>query len=219
MVELKFCGLTRASDAATAVQVGASYCGVVFAGGPRVVTPEQARAVFAAVTGTRVGRVGVFGPQGADEIAQIASGVPLDVVQLHGGAPRALLIALRQRGMQRVWPVVHLSPDQAAVSEDVASLFAAGADAVVLDAAVGGKLGGTGVALDWAALAPHIARLRQHGQVVLAGGLRPENVARAVAVAAPDIVDVSSGVEVAPGVKDPERMRVFADAARRGEVQ
>lgn len=218
MVEVKFCGLTRPEDAATAVAVGGDYCGVIFAGGPRQLTPAQARQVFAAVTGTRVGRVGVFGPQGADEIARIVDALSLDVVQLHGGAPRDLLIALRQRGIPRVWPVAHVAPGQARVDDELATWFAEGADAVVLDAAVAGKLGGTGTALDWAALAPGIARWRAHGKVVLAGGLRPANVAEAVAVAAPDIVDVSSGVEVTPGVKDPERMRVFA-AAARGEVQ
>jgi phosphoribosylanthranilate isomerase len=101
---------------------------------------------------------------------------------------------------------------------DPASWFDVGADAVVLDAAVVGQLGGTGVAIDWAALAPEMHRLRMRGRVVLAGGLRPENVARAVALATPDIVDVSSGVESAPGAKDPERMRAFARAVRTDEV-
>jgi phosphoribosylanthranilate isomerase len=74
------------------------------------------------------------------------------------------------------------------------------------------------VALDWRALAPSVQELRQGGRVVLAGGLTPENVAGAVALVAPDVVDVSSGVESAPGIKDPQRMRAFASAVRGHEV-
>jgi phosphoribosylanthranilate isomerase len=116
-----------------------------------------------------------------------------------------------------VWAVAHVTDP--AVVDAAAPWFDDGIDAVVLDAAVPGKLGGTGVSLDWAAVAPAVQRLRQRGRVVLAGGLRPENVAAALDVVAVDIVDVSSGVESAPGIKDPERMRAFADAVRTHEVR
>jgi phosphoribosylanthranilate isomerase len=117
----------------------------------------------------------------------------------------------------RVWAVAHVT--DVSVVEAAAAWFDDGVDAVVLDAAVPGKLGGTGVALEWSVIAPAVERLRMRGPVVLAGGLRPENVGAALAAVGVDIVDVSSGVESAPGIKDPERMRAFAAAVRAHEVQ
>lgn len=217
MVEVKFCGLTRAQDAAEAVALGAGYVGAIFAGGPRELSPERAREVLepAAVTGAR--RVGVFGAQSLAEILRIASVANLDVAQLSYGGSAEHRIGLRAAFAGRVWAVAHVA-DAAAV-DSAAAWFADGIEAVVLDAAVAGKIGGTGVALDWAALAPAVRRLRERGRVVLAGGLRPENLAAALDVVAVDIVDVSSGVESAPGIKDPSRMRAFADAVRAHEVR
>ena len=218
MVEVKFCGLTRPEDAALAVELGAAYCGVIFAGGPRLLTLDRAREVLAPVTGPLTKRVGVFGTQSVDEALHIADKLALDVLQFADSVASTRRIGLRERFSGLLWQVAHTDPASGAAMTDPASWFDDGADAVVLDAAVAGQLGGTGVALDWAALAPEMHRLRARGTVVLAGGLRPENVARAIALATPDIVDVSSGVESAPGAKDPERMRAFARAARTNEV-
>ncbi len=218
-VAVKFCGLTRPQDAELAVELGARYCGVIFAGGPRLLTPARAQAVLASVNGTGVARVGVFGVQDADSILQIADETALDVLQLSRSVDAAQLVRLRMQFDGLVWGVAHTQPSVPRAEADPAFWFDIGADAVVLDAAVEGQLGGTGVALDWAALAPDVARLRARGRVVLAGGLRPENVARAIALASPDVVDVSSGVESTPGIKDPERMRAFARAAHAHEVR
>ena len=98
--------------------------------------------------------------------------------------------------------------------DDVGDLFAS-SDAVVLDAKVSGRLGGTGVALPWASLAARLESVRDDrrpAKLVLAGGLRPENVSMAISLLRPDVVDVSSGVETAPGIKDHARMRAFRDA-------
>jgi phosphoribosylanthranilate isomerase len=97
------------------------------------------------------------------------------------------------------------------------SLFGA-ADAVLLDARVDGSLGGSGIAVSWAAIALQVDAVRRGRRLVLAGGLRPENVAAAVETLAPDVLDVSSGVESAPGIKDHARMRAFA-AAASGRVE
>lgn len=215
MVEVKFCGLTRAEDAAEAVALGAGYVGAIFAGGPRARSPEVARQVLRAAAGTPTRRVGVFAAQSVDEVLRIASVAELDIVQLSYGASQVHRIGLRAAFDGSVWAVAHVT-DATAV-EAAARWFDDGIDAVVLDAAVPGKLGGTGVALDWEAVAPAVQRLRQRGRVVLAGGLRPENVGNALNVVAVDIVDVSSGVESAPGIKDPERMRAFASAVRAHE--
>src|SRR5207237_471925 len=92
------------------------------------------------------------------------------------------------------------------------------ADAVLLDAHVPGMLGGTGVALPWIALAYELQRHHVGAPIVLAGGLRPENVAAAIAAIAPSVVDVSSGVESSPGIKDHERMRAFCDAVAHASI-
>ncbi|HEY0779269.1 MAG TPA: hypothetical protein VGD56_14985, partial [Gemmatirosa sp.] len=142
----------------------------------------------------------------------LAHAAALDVVQLHADPDTAAVAAVRRHWTGEVWAVVRVAGTD--VPAHTASLFDV-ADAVVLDARVdGGPLGGTGVALPWAALADALAPLRGRTPLVLAGGLRPENVAAAVAALAPDVVDVSSGVERAPGVKDHTRMAAFATAAR-----
>jgi phosphoribosylanthranilate isomerase len=218
VVEIKFCGLTRAADAAELPALGAGYAGVIFAGGPRLSTPAQAADILRPLAGTSVRRVAVFGTQQVHEMLEIADKVVLDVLQLTAGVNRDILVALRAGFAGEIWPVAHTQPGASRSNVDPIDWYADGAAAVVLDAAVPGTLGGTGVPLDWQAMAPDIARLREVGRVVLAGGLRPENVAEAVRVAAPDVVDVSSGVERSPGVKDLEQMRAFADAVRACEV-
>ena len=206
---MKFCGLTRPEDARFAAELGASYLGVIFAGGPRRLTPARAAEVLGDHGPLRVG---VVGTQSAEEIADIADTAGLDVVQLHGDPTAADVERVRRRFGGRVWGVLRL--DAPALPERAVGLFEV-ADAVLLDAKVAGHTGGgTGVALDWHALAPALERFRGAAPLVLAGGLRPENVAQAIALVAPDVVDVASGVERqgAPGVKDHARMRGFADA-------
>jgi phosphoribosylanthranilate isomerase len=204
---IKFCGLTRPEDAAYAAELGAAYLGVIFAGGPRRLTPERAAEVLGE-RGPR--RVGVIGTQSPEEIAEIAAVAGLDVVQLHGDPTAEDVDRVRRRFGGQVWGVLRL--DTPELPARAAGLFAA-ADAVLLDAKVAGQSGGgTGVALDWQGLAPELERFRGRAPLVLAGGLRPENVAEAIGHIAPDVVDVASGVERAPGVKDHSRMRGFADA-------
>lgn len=217
MADVKFCGLTRPEDAALAVELGASYAGVIFAGGPRLLTPARAAEVLRPTVGSRTKRVGVLGQQEPSAAMEIADAAGLDVLQLSYGADRARRVGLRNIFRGSLWAVVHIRPGDARSADDPLQWFDDGVDALVLDAAVPGQLGGTGVALDWAALAPEVERLRRRGRVVLAGGLRPSNVADAVSLARVEVVDVSSGVESAPGIKDPELMRAFAKAARLHE--
>ena len=204
---VKFCGLTRPEDAAMASSLAAAYAGVIFAGGPRLLAPERARAVLASAGAAR--KVGVFGAQSPDEIGTIARDVGLDVVQLHGDPGPADVEAVRACFAGEVWAVLRC--EGADVPETTRELFAT-ADAVVLDARVPGQLGGTGVTVAWHQLGDVLAPWRIAG-LVLAGGLTPANVAEAVRALAPEVVDVSSGVELAPGVKDHERMRAFKRAA------
>jgi phosphoribosylanthranilate isomerase len=210
--EVKFCGLTRPEDAAMAAKLGAGYAGVIFAGGPRLLTPARAREVLAQASG--VLKVGVFGTQTPAEIGVIAREVGLDIVQLHGDPTAAEVAAVRAQFAGRVWAVVRC--EGATIPPTTDEIFVA-ADAVVLDAKVPGQLGGTGVTVPWTALREVLAPFGDEAPLVLAGGLTPANVAEAVRALQPAVVDVSSGVEVAPGVKDHERMRAFQRAATGGE--
>ena len=213
MTAVKFCGLTRPDDAALAGALGAGYAGVIFAGGPRLVSPAEARRVLDAAGGT-VRRVGVFGAQAPHEIAATAQEAALDVVQLHADPTAEFVEEVRARYDGVVWAVLRTSGTLA--SDRAAELFAV-ADAVLLDAHVAGALGGTGHALAWDALRTAVNRARGTRRLVLAGGLTPTNVGTAIAALAPDVVDVSSGVEQGPGVKDHSRMRAFAEAVARAQ--
>jgi phosphoribosylanthranilate isomerase len=206
--EIKFCGLTRPVDAAFAASLGASYVGVIFAGGPRSLNVPRAMEVLSVVP-PNIGRVGVFADQDADEITRMTDVLELDVVQLHGSFDPARISILRKGFSGEIWPVCRTS--SAALPPIVTEMLSAG-DGLLLDAAVSGKLGGTGVTLPWAELAEPLRDLRRFKRIILAGGLRPENVGQAIAALSPDVVDVSSGVESAPGIKDHDRMREFRDA-------
>ncbi len=210
MVEVKFCGLTRVADAQYAATLGASYAGVIFAGGPRERTPEQAAELWSALP-RAVRRVGVFGRDVLERLPRVRDLIEVDVVQLHGDPTAEELQAVRRVFTGQVWTVART---EGAVLPDGLSTFFAEADAVVLDAKVAGQLGGTGVAFDWQGVAAALERMRSGARLVVAGGLRPSNVAEAVRVLRPQVVDVSSGVESAPGIKDQSQMRAFFEAAQ-----
>jgi len=209
-VDLKFCGMTRETDVAYAASLGSAYVGVIFAESPRRVDPAAARVLLAPARGLAK-TVGVFGPVTTETVATIAAEGALDVVQLHGDPSPALIERMRSVFGGEVWAVIRIAgsdmPPEAEALMNVA-------DAVVLDAKVAGRLGGTGTVFDWEGVATTLDRVRGRARIVLAGGLNPENVARAVRIVAPDVVDVSSGVESAPGIKDHARMRAFGDAVR-----
>lgn len=217
---VKICGLVRADDAAFAARAGAAFVGSIFAGGPRAVDAaaahrnvEAARAAARAAGRPAPRGVAVVGAQTPADAARLARDAALDVVQLHADPDARDVDALRRAWPGPVWAALRVAGTT--LPAHAADLFAA-ADAVVVDAKVhGGALGGTGVALDWAALADALAAVRGRTTLVLAGGLRASNVAEAVARLAPDVVDVSSGVEAAPGVKRAEDVLSFIAEAGR----
>ena len=205
-IRVKVCGLTRASDAATAVAAGAAYLGVVFAGGPRVVSPAQAAAIRAAAGEVPV--FGVYGEQPVANILELSRTAGLNGAQLHGPYRREDAARLRAEGLL-VWRVVRI-----AAPGDLDHLAEAStdADAVLVEPRVEHALGGAGVSLELAVARE--ARRRLAGvTMVLAGGLNPGTVAEAVALVRPEVVDVSSGVEHLPGIKDPEKIARFMEAA------
>ncbi len=204
-VKIKVCGLMRPVDAVRSVEAGASYLGVVFAGGPRAVTPAGAGEVVQAGGGVPV--LGVFVDQRAEEILQICEQAGLSGAQLHGSYPPSVAARLRAAGL-RVWRVVRI-----AVPSDLDALREAipESEAVLVEPRVLHAPGGAGVPLDLAIAREARGRLAGH-PMVLAGGLKPETVAEALALVRPEVVDVSSGVERQPGIKDPDRLARFAEA-------
>jgi phosphoribosylanthranilate isomerase len=211
-VEIKFCGIMRREDANAAAALGASYVGVIFAGGPRMLSGERAAEVLGDISAP-VRRVGVFADQPVDELLEIAGTARLDVVQLHGAVDPARVREIRKRFAGDIWQVVRVTGTTLPESMNE---IARAANGLLLDAYSPGTLGGTGVALPWEEIAEAVTTVRSNAhsnfRLILAGGLRPENVARAIAAISPDVVDVSSGVESAPGIKDHDRMRAFRDA-------
>jgi phosphoribosylanthranilate isomerase len=202
---VKICGLIRAADGALAAEAGAGYLGVVFAGGPRMATTAQAAAIVAAAPGVPV--LGVFSSQTVDEILRIRDQSGLAGAQLHGVYPREAAARLRQEGLLvwRVWRIAEPG------DLDILSEMAEDADALLVEPRVAHAEGGTGVSLDLAVARE--ARSRLAGRtMVLAGGLTPDTVRAAVALVGPEVVDVSSGVERLPGIKDPDKIASFLEA-------
>lgn len=203
---VKICGLTVAAEALACAELGVWGIGVVFAAeSPRRVDAARAAEVLAPLPGG-VARVGVFVATPPQEMAAVARRAGLTHLQVHGGDPAAARAA---SGL----PVIEgVRVDGAAALERAR---ASAADLVLLDAAVPGRHGGTGRAFDWSLLEERPLER----PFVLAGGLRPGTVAGAVARLRPAMVDVSSGVEWAPGRKDPDLVRAFVAAvAAAGSV-
>jgi phosphoribosylanthranilate isomerase len=201
VIRVKICGITRAEDGVLAAELGASAIGLVFwPNSPRVVDVARARAIVAALP-PFVSAVGVFVNQ-QDEAVRIAREAGLAAVQFHGD---------ESADSYRDFPVRVI---KAIAVRDVTATVAASAvpDAahVLLDAHDPVKRGGTGRTIDWS-VAAEIARRRP---VILSGGLNAENVVDAVAAVRPYAIDVSSGVETAPGRKDPGKMRALFDMLR-----
>ncbi|MGH7582991.1 MAG: phosphoribosylanthranilate isomerase [Gemmatimonadales bacterium] len=207
-VDAKICGLTRADDAAFAARHGAWRLGVVFAGGPRAVTVEAARAVVAAAAGVPV--LGVFGSQPLATILEVLTGAGLSGAQLHGDITDIEAGELRRQRYE-VWRVVPVD-GESALAADLA-YAALEADAIVIEARRPGGSGGLGVPIPLG-VAAAARRAAPPVRFVLAGGLTPESVGEAIRVVAPDVVDVSSGVEHTPGVKDHARLARFLEIVR-----
>ncbi len=207
-VDAKICGLTRPEDAALAVRIGVHRLGVIFAGGPREVTVATAARIVAVADGVPV--IGVFGTHAAPEIVAIALAAGLRGVQLHGVGPPERAERLRDAGLE-VWGVATASR-----LDDLPPAIATArhaADVVLVEPRLPGGSGGRGVALP-----PSLVRAARAAlpgiRFALAGGLTAETVAEAIRVGAPDLVDVSSGVESGPGVKDPDRLARFLEIVR-----
>ena len=223
---VKICGNTNLEDAALSAELGADAVGFVFAASKRQVIPAEVAAITSRLP-ERVERVGVFDSHAPEAIAAAASAAGLTAVQLHGGFDEGLLEELGRRLDGRVqiiqtlhWMVGGVSePDSSAakIEEQLGRIVQTKGlvSRVLIDSKVGSAGGGTGVAFDWAAARSLFASAPTGLRLILAGGLRPENIAEAICQLAPYGVDVSSGVEASVGRKDPQRVAEFIARARR----
>jgi len=202
---VKICGITRPQDAADAARFGADAIGLVFyAKSSRAVSVAKARGCIASLP-PFVTTVGLFVNPGAGEVREVLSAVQLDVLQFHGEEPasfcgqfgRPYLKAIRMR-----------------LSVDLRTARREYSDAVglLLDTYTPGVPGGTGHSFDWSRIPTDLAR-----SVVLAGGLDPGNVSRAIREVRPHAVDVSGGVEKEKGIKDPGKIAAFMQGVEQGD--
>jgi phosphoribosylanthranilate isomerase len=206
VTEIKVCGLTREVDVETACDLGAAWIGFNFsAESPRRVTTDQVRRLAASVS-NGVRKVGVFVGEGYSEIQDAVSAASLDVVQIHRTLRADDLLQISTR----VLAVAHAGREEEIPPGTLLDRCAG----ILFDTNVKGLAGGTGVPFDWALLGGRTWPV----PLFVSGGLRPENVGESIRRTRPDVVDVASGVESAPGVKDPDRMRRFFDAVRRADA-
>lgn len=208
---VKICGLTRHGDAVAAAEAGADYLGVVFAPGtPRDRTPEEARRIWAELA---ISRVGVFVDPEAARVARLAEELRLAVVQLHGAEDAELCRRVRESCPSRIWKAARLrAPEDVAVALD---RYGEHVDGLLVEGWSELGPGGVGADFDWSWAGARRVEWPDGLKLVLAGGLNAGNVGRAIDAARPDVVDVSSGVEHAPGVKDVEAVRSFLEEVRR----
>jgi phosphoribosylanthranilate isomerase len=209
MTRIKICGVTRPEDAARAAAAGADFLGLNFwPPSKRYLAPDRAPALAAAARAAGTAQlVGVFVNQALDDIAAVARAAGLDILQLHGDETPADATALAAATGLPVWKAISVG-----APGDLDGLDAWPAAAFLLDAPPAGR-GGAGKVFDWQ-LARDARGRYPARSFVLAGGLGPHNVAAAIAAVDPWAVDVASGVESAPGIKDPEKLAAFFAAAR-----
>jgi len=228
---IKICGNTNLEDAKLAAELGADALGFIFAASKRQMTAAQAAAIARGLP-EGVERVGVFDSHDAKAIAFLAREADLNAVQLHGGYDEALLNALAPMlagsGI-RIIQTLHWTVDTAAFNETATQSASSNqigiqmgriselgiTDRVLIDSKIGASpSGGTGVAFEWAAARNLLALAPAGIRLIIAGGLKPDNVTRAIAELTPWGVDVSSGVEASVGRKDPARVAQFIKSAR-----
>jgi len=202
MTKIKICGIKTANDAIAAMEAGADLIGFNFyPKSPRFIEVGMCRNIMSVMrTYGRVPCVGVFVNASIGEIHATMETLGLSLAQLHGDETPEIMNALHDKAFKAF----------RGIPEQVDGFARQTAPALLVDASVNGAYGGTGVKADW----NRAAELAKKYPLVLAGGLTPENVAEAVRQVKPWGVDVASGVESAPGKKDPNRMKAFVKAVR-----
>lgn len=208
----KICGITRIQDIQSVVQAGADAIGFVFyPPSPRNVTLEQAKVLVKHVP-AYVQTVGLFVNATGDEIAQVLQQVPLDIIQFHGDETPEQCQAIAQQTGRRWYKAIQVKPDLDVI-DVIKSYQHAGASAVLLDAWHPELKGGTGHQFDWSQFP------KLDIPLILAGGLKPENIEDAITTTGAYAVDVSGGVESAKGIKDQQLIERFMQGVQRGSAK
>jgi phosphoribosylanthranilate isomerase len=208
-VRVKFCGITNLDDAAEGVRLGAWAIGLIhFHGSPRNIDPAVAAQIAAAFR-RKCEVVGVFVNPTLDEVTRAVEDEGLTMVQLNGEEGPSFCAEVARKTGVRVIKAVHVSS-----AADIHAAEAFRTDLHLFDRRAEGLWGGTGESFDWSLLRER----RSQVPAIVAGGLRPENVADAISVAHPYAVDVASGVEAEPGRKDHATMSAFFEAAKGASV-
>lgn len=202
---IKFCGITRGEDAEQAVSLDAWAIGMILWPKSKRFVEQDMAAAIARPLRRKVEIAGVFVNQPLDEIAALADVIGLSIVQLHGDEGPAFANEVARRTGAKV-----IKAQSVRLASDVVAIQAFHTDFHLLDTHREGVRGGTGETFDWRML----SRRRSDVPLILSGGLTPENVAEAIEAVDPWGVDVASGVESSPGVKDHEKMKAFAAAVR-----
>jgi phosphoribosylanthranilate isomerase len=203
--KIKFCGITRMEDAELAVSLGAWAIGLIlWPGSKRACDPAEGVRISNALR-RKVEVVGVFVNQSLDEVAALADMLHLSIVQLHGDEGPSYANEVARRTGAKV-----IKAQSVRLAADVIAVQAFHTDFHLLDTHRAGMRGGTGETFDWTMLRRRSSKV----PLILSGGLTPENVGAAIAATHPFAVDVASGVEASPGIKDPEKMKAFAEAVR-----
>lgn len=201
MTVIKICGITRLEDGLLAAELGASALGFVFwPNSPRFIDPYRARPIVRRLP-PFVSTVGVFVDQPLEFVRGVAGLLRLGAAQLHGHEPASFCESLQTRVIKTIPMTEQVRFDGGYREYPNATLL--------VDAHDPQRYGGTGRTVDWA----QAAELARHRRVILSGGLRPDNVAKAIRTVRPYAVDVSSGVEREPGIKDATKLRAFMAAA------
>lgn len=207
--KIKFCGVTRLEDAERAVAAGAWAVGLIFwPHSPRRASLDAAAEIAAAVR-RRAEVAGVFVNPTLAEVANVADATGLTMVQLHGDEGPAFCAEVARRTGCKVIKAMRIRS-----GADIQVLAQFHTDFHLLDSYVPGVPGGTGETFAWELAGSH----RGPVPLILSGGLTPENVGAAIAAVGPDAVDVASGVEAGPGVKDPDKLEAFATAVRASVI-
>ena len=213
MFQVKICGVTNGDDAQAIAEAGADAIGINFyERSSRFVDEDQARAILQAVP-DRVMKVGVFVNATVKQVCRIYDSLQLDLIQLHGDEPPPYLGLLRGRPVMRAFRCGQFGFDQVTDYLTKCRDLRCMPRLVLVDGYYPGQYGGTGTVADWTAIASSRPQLK-NTPVVLAGGLKPDNVARAIATVRPSAVDTATGVEVRAGQKDIVLVRSFVSAAR-----
>jgi phosphoribosylanthranilate isomerase len=223
--KIKFCGLTRAEDVTAAIACGANAIGLNFyRASPRYIAPAAARelgeiALRARVKGENVMRVGVFVNATPSEVSEILSLCPLDCIQLHGDESTGWLEgSLDFPALQTIRFIKAIAWRGCQEDQEIARDWNSVTDprllGLLVDAYDPIQRGGTGKTARWDLLFPRPIELKRF-PILLAGGLTLENLAHALEIARPDGIDVASGIEVRPGIKDHSKMLAVGDIARQ----